>query len=99
MKMAGITTNMNQMKKSNLNFFFFRLISIHSIKKFIWIRRKSTPKIAVGFSVIYGVFLLFMGVFLSLDTLAGELGSQKLVNTVIFLKKFFFFLNKINIFN
>lgn len=32
-----------------------------------------------------------MGVFLSLDTLAGELGSQKLVNTVIFLKNFFFF--------
>lgn len=37
------------------------------------------------FSVIYGFFLFFLGIFLSLDTYSGTLGSSRVVSAVFFI--------------
>lgn len=43
---------------------------------------KRTPHLAVGLSIIYGMFLFLFGILLSLDTFAGKLGERRIVNTV-----------------
>jgi len=39
-------------------------------------------KRAVGLAIIYGIFLFLTGIFLSLDTTSGKLGTHQIYNTV-----------------
>jgi len=41
-----------------------------------------THKLSTGLGIVYGMFLFSIGVFLSLDSMAGELGKYRVVNTV-----------------
>lgn len=37
---------------------------------------------AIGVSIIYGIILCITGIFVSLDTNAGNIGNYRLINTV-----------------
>jgi hypothetical protein len=54
--------------------------------------------LSIGASIIYGTFLFLIGVFLSLETFAGRMGSNRIISTVKFkfssnyqIKFYFFF--------
>lgn len=50
-------------------------------------RKKEPTKIAVGISIVYGMIVACVGIFLSLDTMSGEIGSNRIVYTVKHLFK------------
>ncbi|CAF0798153.1 unnamed protein product [Brachionus calyciflorus] len=50
---------------------------------------KEPLKSATGISIIYGLVLCLSGIFISLDTLAGNLGEYRVINTIFFVLLYF----------